>query len=271
MTLRICGCLIFNILLLGCSDSGTDAPASESARNAASDPPAKTKEKASPQTSVVGGQGQPETPSAATGSLSGTVTFEGELPPPRIIQANKDAEICSAGEGEVQDVIVNDGRLAGAVIELTVKGKDLPDFVTPEEGFVLRQKNCRFSPRLLLAWDGAELTVYNDDKVEHNVNTGGWNLLQSPNPDPIRRKVEYSGTPFTRVTCNIHGWMESWVYIARSPFCTTSAEDGTFQIDHVPAGTKLRGTVSHSTLGKQRFKVDIVAGDTTSHDIVFRN
>jgi len=205
------------------------------------------------------------------GSFNGVVRFEGELPAPRIIQTNKDPEVCSAGGGEVQDVIVRDGLLSGAVIEVTVKGDKLPDFVTPEDGFVLRQKDCRFSPRLLLAFDGATLTVHNDDRVEHNVNTGGWNLLQSPGSDPITEKVRYGGNPFTRVTCNIHGWMETWVYVARSPFCVISAEDGTFNIEGIPAGTKLRGTITHSALGKQRFKVDIVAGESTTQDFVFGN
>lgn len=206
---------------------------------------------------------------AATGTLTGVITFEGKIPDPRTIQATKDAEFCSAGEGDVQDVNVKDGKLSGAIIEMTVKGKDLPDFKAPKDGFVLRQKDCRFSPRLLVAYDGAELTVYNDDKVEHNVNTGSWNLLQSPGSDAIKEKIGYQGTPFARVTCNIHSWMESWVYVARSPFYAATSEDGTYTIEGIPAGTKIRGTVMHSVLGKQRFTAEIKAGETTKMDFVF--
>lgn len=206
---------------------------------------------------------------SATGAIAGVITFEGRIPDPRTIQATKDAEFCSVGEGDVQDVNVKDGKLSGAVIEMTVKGKDLPDFKAPEDGFVLRQKDCRFSPRLLVAYDGAELTVYNDDKVEHNVNTGSWNLLQSPGSDAIKEKIGYQGTPFARVTCNIHSWMESWVYVARSPFYAATSEDGTYTIEGIPAGTKIRGTVMHSVLGKQRFTAEIKAGETTKMDFVF--
>ena len=206
---------------------------------------------------------------SATGTLTGVITFEGKIPDPRTIQATKDAEFCSAGEGDVQDVNVKDGKLSGAIIEMTVKGKDLPDFIAPRDGFVLRQKDCRFSPRLLVAYDGAELTVYNDDKVEHNVNTGSWNLLQSPGSDAIKEKIGYQGTPFARVTCNIHSWMESWVYVARSPFYAATSEDGTYKIEGIPAGTKINGTVMHSVLGKQRFTAEIKAGETTTMDFVF--
>ncbi len=253
--------------VVGCNDSAPDPVA-------VAPEPSKPSESASvssgPETPADDSPAKPAN-EIETGSLSGVVRFVGELPPPRLIQANKDPEICSAGEEEVQDVSVKDGFLSGAVIEITVKGDDLPDFVTPGDGFVLRQKDCRFSPRMLLAWDGAELTVYNDDKVEHNVNTGGWNLLQSPGSDPITQKVHYGGNPFTRVTCNIHGWMETWVYVARSPFCTVSADDGSFTIENIPAGSTLRGTVTHSALGKQRFKIDIAAGESTTQDFVFEN
>ncbi len=205
----------------------------------------------------------------ATGSFHAIVSFKGEVPEPQVIQATKDAEFCSAGEGPVYDVTVKDGKLAGAVVEITVRGKDVPEFKVPKDGFVIRQKDCRFAPRLLVAYSGAELTVHNDDKVEHNVNTGEWNLLQGPGADPIRQKVNYGGNPFTRVTCNIHSWMETWVYIARSPFYAASDEKGELKIDGIPVGTKIRGTITHSTLGKQRFTVDIEAGKTTEQTFEF--
>ncbi|MCR9199577.1 MAG: hypothetical protein NXI04_13095 [Planctomycetaceae bacterium] len=194
----------------------------------------------------------------AVGCLRGVVLFNGAVPAPLKLQATKDEEFCSLGTGSVQDVQVTNGRLAGAVVELRVRGAKPLKPVTPEEGFVLRQKDCLFTPRLLVAFDGAVLTVHNDDKVQHNVNTGSWNLLQSPGGEPIQEQIVYQGTPFSRVTCNIHSWMESWVYIARSPYYAVSAEDGQFEILDVPPG-HYRGTISHATLGKQNFKVDIGA------------
>lgn len=207
-------------------------------------------------------------PAAETGQLTGVVTFTGEIPEPRLVQATKDQEFCAVGAGSVQDVQVQDGRLAGAVIELQIRGADLPEFFTPEDGFVLRQKDCLFTPRLLVAFDGAELTVYNDDKVEHNVNTGSWNLLQSPGGQAIQQKIAYQGTPFARVTCNIHSWMESWVYVARSPYYAVTGADGTFSLTDVPAG-KVRGIVSHATLGRKRFTADIQAGEISNIDFEY--
>ena len=203
------------------------------------------------------------------GVLTGVVRFEGELPPPRRIQVTKDEAVCGVGAGEVQDVVVNNGLLAGAVVELTVRSEQVPEFTPPEEGFVIRQKDCRFSPRLIVAYDGAELTIYNDDPVAHNVNSGLWNYVQSPGKEPLKETIRYGGQSFIRVTCNIHSWMETWVYVARSPYYSVTAEDGSFRIEGIPAGKRIRGTVSHSTLGKQRFTIDIEPGAAQEKQFVF--
>ncbi len=262
---RLLACCALPLLLIGMSGCGGTTEESPPSGNA---PPASND-------SVAAAPVEPEVAaptgevSKGTGTLHGVITFKGDVPAPRVIQATKDPEVCSAGEGEAQDVNVKDGKLFGAVIELSIRGKDLPDFQPPADGFVLRQKDCRFAPRLLVAYDGAELVVHNDDKVPHNVNTGQWNLLQSPSGDPITQPITFGGNSFMRVTCNIHSWMESWVYVARSPFYAASNESGEFMIEGIPAGTKIRGTVTHSTLGRQKFFVDIKAGDTTEQNFEF--
>jgi hypothetical protein len=196
------------------------------------------------------------------------IAFEGELPPPRTIQATKDPDICMKGEGEVQDVRVKDGKLAGAVVELSVRGAK-GDIEPPKDGFVIRQKDCRFTNQTIVAYDGAELTIFNDDPIQHNVNSGQWNQIQGPGPDPIKQKINFSGVPFLRITCNIHNWMETWVYVAQSKFHAVSGEDGKFKIDGIPPG-KYRGYVIHPTLGKQRLSVMIEAGQTQEESFVFK-
>lgn len=210
------------------------------------------------------------TETAKTGTLSGVVSFDGALPAPRKIQATKDPAICGKGEGEVQDVLVKDGKLHGAVVELSARKSGDWTWTDPKDGYVIRQKNCRFSPRLIVARHEAELTIFNDDTVEHNVNTGLWNVVQSPSKDPIKQAIKFSGTPFMRVTCNIHNWMETWVYVARTPYYAASDADGIFEIKGVPSG-KYRATIIHPTLGTQRFSAEIKAGETTTNDFVFKS
>ena len=240
-------------------EASTDSP---SVTGTADDSSAPT-ESAEPSVSA-----SEETAVVKAGTYAGVITFEGELPPPRIIQATKDPDICMKGEGEVQDVHVKDGKLAGAVVELSVRGAK-GDIKPPQDGFVIRQKDCRFTNPTIVAYDGAELTIFNDDPVQHNVNSGQWNQIQGPGPDPIKQKINFSGVPFLRITCNIHNWMETWVYVAQSKFHAISGEDGRFKIDGLPPG-KYRGYVLHPTLGKQRLSVTIEAGQTHEEGIVFK-
>lgn len=261
------------VLISGCSgeSADNDATVSDPAPQTSADYPATTTlvtdqpaESDSSENSVK----EPVEVASETGTLSGIITFEGELPPPRVIQATKDSDICMKGEGEVQDVHVKDGKLAGAVVELSVRGAK-GDMQLPKEGFVIRQKDCRFTNPTIVAYDGAELTIYNDDPIQHNVNSGQWNQIQGPGPDPIKQKINFSGVPFLRVTCNIHNWMETWVYVAQSKFHAISGDDGKFKIEGIPPG-KYRGYVIHPTLGKQRLSVTIEAGQAQEESFVFK-
>lgn len=47
-----------------------------------------------------------------------------------------------------------------------------------------------FSPRLLLVPDGTEVTIYNNDPVLHNINTGQWNIAQIPDSPPITQQID---------------------------------------------------------------------------------
>ncbi len=273
------GVLLAGVALFGCSSGGESS--GEPGRTTAVGNPAEspeevlreeTEESATGTGDPVSADPQDKStvPEVSGGILTGVVRFEGDVPPPRRIQVTKDEAVCGVGAGDVQDVVVNDGWLAGAVVELTVRSEHVPEFVPPEEGFVIRQKNCRFSPRLLVAYDGAELTIYNDDPVAHNVNSGLWNYVQSPGKEPLKETIRYGGQSFVRLTCNIHSWMETWVYVARSPYYCVTGEDGSFRIEGIPAGKRIRGIVSHSTLGKQRFTIDVEPGAALEKQFVFK-
>ena len=261
------------LLIIGCSGKSVDDDAKvsdpilqvpaggPSTINTATEEPVETGSSETPDK-------EPVESAAETGTLAGVITFEGELPPPRVIQATKDPDICMKGEGEVQDVHVKDGKLAGAVVELSVRGAK-GDMKPPKDGFIIRQKDCRFTNPTIVAYDGAELTIYNDDPVQHNVNSGQWNQIQGPGPDPIKQTINFSGVPFLRVTCNIHNWMETWVYVAQSKFYAISGVDGSFKIDGIPPG-KYRGYMIHPTLGKQRLSVTIEASQTQEESFVFK-
>ena len=212
-------------------------------------------------------------PVAAGGALVGRALFDGSVPAPRKIEVNADMEVCRNTQREVQDVVVGaDGALSGVVVEIAgVKQKQADLEWPPQEGgYVIRQKDCRFQPSFMVVPNKTELIIYNDDPVLHNLNTAQWNLAQPGGTvDPIRKTIMFQGRSFERVGCNVHGWMEAYVYIARSPYYAVTGADGRFRIENVPAGS-YRVSARHPKLGAQRFKVEVGSGETAEQVVTFK-
>lgn len=214
---------------------------------------------------------EPVVQDPALGSLSGTITFSGKPIPPRIVQVTKDVETCKKAGDPIDEITVSDdGHLAGVVIE--VQGAKPPSgewtWNEPKDGYVLRQEHCSFSPRVLVIKNGSNVQVYNDDNVAHNVNTGQWNVMQPKGADAIDKPIK-SRRPL-RVGCNIHSWMEAWVYPAQTPLYAISDKDGKFSIPNVPPG-KYRAVAWHPALRQQRLRVTIDAGKATTQDVSFKS
>lgn len=210
---------------------------------------------------------------AGKATLEGLVRFEGEPPPARKIAVTTDAEACHHAAGEVQDVTVSGEKgLSGAVVE--VRGVSEPaggwKWIRPEGGFSIRQKDCRFQPSLLVIPDGDELVILNDDAVAHNINTGQWNVMQKGGSgEPTVQRVKYRGQPFVRVNCNIHAWMEAWLFVARSPYIAVTDAQGRFRIEGIPSGT-YEVVAHHPTLRKKKAKGLVFnAGKTVEQNFTF--
>lgn len=219
--------------------------------------------------------GEPDAPSQETGpagTLIGRAIFEGKVPEPRSVVITKDVEHCGKFPAEQQDVTVSSsGGLTQVVVE--VLNVDEPEdgwqWEQPEDGYAIRQKGCKFDPPLLVLPDGAELKVFNDDPVSHNINTGQWNVMQAGNDDePIVEKVK-SKMP-VRVACNIHSWMESWIYTAQSPLYAVTDSEGNFKIEGIPPG-KYRVRAWHPNLRRQQESLEFTTENGARYDFVFKS
>ncbi len=212
----------------------------------------------------------------APGSLDGQVRFTGELPPARVLQVYRDQEHCGHRDGErIQDVVVDAaGGLADVIVE--VHGVPEPEAEFAEGGaeavapprLRILQKGCKFEPHLLVVPDGSVVTIHNGDALVHKVNCDAWQHEQPPGSD---LEVQFPATRrgFLRVNCNLHSWMEMWVYVPRSRWWARSGADGRFRIAGLPPGT-YRATAAHPQLGRQRFDFTVKPGAATAHDLHFK-
>ncbi len=208
----------------------------------------------------------------ATATLTGRITLDGEAPPPRRITINKDTELCSVRSNTVQDVVVGEeGGVADVVVEVTgVRESKQTPFLwkTPKAGYVLRQKDCGFVPSLLVVPNGATITVVNDDRVTHNINTGAWNEMQSAGAPAVEKSVE--GKKPIHVSCNIHSWMDAWLYPVQSPFYAKTGKDGTYEIEGIPPG-KYRVKFWHASLRSVKERITLEPGQREQHDVVLES
>jgi hypothetical protein len=209
--------------------------------------------------------------SRTTGTLDGRVLLTGKIPPARRITVTKNEDVCGLASGEVHNVVVSKDRgLKDVVVEILgiEPGQEGFEWNRPKSGYVLRQKGCQFGPPLLVMPTGEKLTVVNDDPIGHNVNSGQWNEQQPGGGAPIVRQL--TGNRPVRVGCNVHSWMEAWVYLARSPFYAVTDAEGKFRIENVPPGT-YRVTYWHSSLRPAREKVTIAAGDEVQQEVALKS
>ena len=69
-----------------------------------------------------------------------------------------------------------------------------------------------------------------------------------------------------QLKCDIHPWMETWVYVSDSSLYAVTGADGKFSIEGVPAGS-YDLEVWHPHLGRKTAKITIKAGETTTATI----
>jgi hypothetical protein len=133
---------------------------------------------------------------------------------------------------------------------------------------------------------GQTLTVHNSAKIAHNTNWSGGTdepkgnqLIPPGGKVTITDLVPDAKLPLT-IKCNIHGWMDGFVWIFDHPYATVSRSDtapkgldvkesdptfGTYEIKGVPAGTKLRVVAWHEKggflNGREGEEIELKEGD----------
>jgi plastocyanin len=201
--------------------------------------------------------------SATAGSLSGTVTFDGAVPPAEVLRMGTD-QACVQGAGpnpQSDAMIVGAG---GALQNVFVYVKDGLDpsysFETPTAPAVLDQKGCRYTPRVLGVRVGQPIRVLNSDPTLHNVHALPMvnNEFNKSTPTLGSNTTQTFTAPevMVRFKCDVHGWMAAWVGVVAHPFFDVSDETGAFELKGLPPGTY---TVEawHEKFGTRTSKVTI--------------
>ncbi len=212
---------------------------------------------------------------AQAGNISGTVIYEGEVPPSQKIDMSSEPECAKVHSAPIlsQRLLVDEtGGLANVFLAIEADFEGLR-FKVPSEPVTIDQVGCTYTPLVLGVRTGQKLFVRNSDPVTHNVHplprfNRESNRTQSAGTEPLY-------LPFSRpemmipVKCNLHSWMVSFVSVMSHPFFAVSAADGSFEIQGLPPG-EYTLVAMHERLGRQKVTVTVGPGESKSIEILYK-
>ncbi|MGB0059733.1 carboxypeptidase regulatory-like domain-containing protein [Candidatus Binatus sp.] len=202
--------------------------------------------------------------SAAGGTISGTVKYDGTAPAPKPVEITKDKEVCGLHQHFQEDLIVgSDGGIANAVVIVKgAKGDMKPGDVTFD------QKGCDYVPHVLAFEAGSTVKIVNSDGILHNIHTystvnPSFNMAQPKFKKVIEQKIEKPEV--IKVTCDAHGWMHGWWVSTDTPYFAVTDDKGNYSIKDVPPGD-YTVQVWQEKLGTEDAKASVKDGATATTD-----
>lgn len=206
----------------------------------------------------------PASAAPVTGSIKGTVLFEGE-PPERATLDRKSDPFCAkqAATANADDVVVTKGKLAGVLVR--IKNGDAGTHAAPATPAVVDQVGCMYAPHVIGLQVGQKLAVRNSDGTTHNVRgiLRGKDLLNKMQAAkaadmPIDAATATAGDVI-ELACGVHPWMHAFAVVNDHPFFAVTGTDGAFSITGLPQGSYTL-EAWHPTLGAKSMAVKIGVG-----------
>ena len=213
--------------------------------------------------------GAVETSAGATGAIVGHIRYLGSRTVPALRVPADSVKACGKTQPSPALMVGKDKALANAVVSLTgVRGAAPP---APIE-VSITQESCRFDPHVAAVPVGSRLTFVNTDLCLHNVHllSGGATIANIGMPlqgQKSRLPVSVLAKPGNvRFKCDVHAWMDGYVYVFDHPYYAVTDGAGAFRIAGVPPGT-YDVQVQHEILGGSARKVTVAAGADTNLDV----
>lgn len=217
------------------------------------------------------------TAEVATGQIRGVVRFLGESPlAPEANLAGKRLPLLrvdpqTGGLGHAVVFIVNGGQLPQP------SRPEIPAARPVPVQAVMDQKDHEFTPRVVAITAGAGVRFTNSDVANHNVHGHGldpknqFNVFTGSGGGVTHRfRVEKGGRPI-RIGCDIHPWMQGWVYVFDHPWYAITDNSGKFEIPDVPVGRHRLVIRQPDTRLEKFVEIEVVAGQVVEWQTDFES
>ena len=205
-------------------------------------------------------------PAAGSGRITGKVTVAGLAPKLANLPVTRDLKTCGTSKPDESLEVGPGGGVKNAVLWLL-------DGPKPKKGdkpkAILDQKQCEFTPHIVVLPVGGTLEIVNGDKLFHNVHARDADKTVFNYAMPVPNHViprPMKAPALLRVTCDVHPWMRAWVDVLPTTAFAVTDESGTYTIADVPPG-KYKLKLWHERLGEKQHEVEVAAGGTATIDL----
>lgn len=203
----------------------------------------------------------------AQDGVFGRVTLAGPVPKLAARPVAADVAVCGKADRPSPALVLGKNReLGNAFVWLEgTKGGGLP-----RGPFRIDQKGCSFEPYVQVVSKGAPVLIMNSDPVLHNVHATtarGDALFNKAIPVKGQSFRETFTTPgVVRVKCDVHAWMNAWLFVAETPFAAVTDKGGRFAFPGVAPGA-YRLHAWHELLGEKVQSVAVPANGVVRADV----
>jgi plastocyanin len=175
---------------------------------------------------------------ATAGAVKGTVVLKGTAPEARKLPVTIDQYVCGK-EKMAEDLVVSP---QGAIRNVVVWVDKPPTTATAEPPLAptpsMDQKECVFTPRVVLVPAGGRIDFLNSDRLLHNLHSTPKDNPHFNRTQPRGRTIAitFPQPEIIRVTCDLHSWMRGWVVVTEHSFYAITDGEGQFTLRGLPPG-----------------------------------
>jgi plastocyanin len=174
---------------------------------------------------------------AAGGEIQGRVVMVGDTAAPAKLPVTIDQYVCGT-EKPAGDLVLSPAREVQSVVVWLENPPSGAPSAPPAAPVQMDQKECVFTPRVVLVPAPGTVEFLNSDRLLHNLRSaskenGSFNRTQ---PKGRTIPITFERPEILRIDCDLHSWMRGWVVVARHAFYTLTDAQGRFKLDNVPPG-----------------------------------
>ena len=178
---------------------------------------------------------------AFSGTLTGTVSFEGKTKKRKAIPMDSDPICGKAHKGSKSlsesFIVDKDKNLKNVLVWL--ENVEYSGDVTNNPA-VVDQVGCVYIPHVQGIMKGQELLIKNSDATLHNIHSMAKinNQFNFAMPKVVKEKktsFDKLENPFY-IKCDVHPWMKTWISVFDHPYFATTDGNGNYKIENIPAG-----------------------------------